>query len=381
MNTQLLEIEPKELDFVFILKKPCSCSVRLTNKTDQHIAFKVKTTSPKKYCVRPNVGIIMPKARYDFTVIMQAQREAPPDLICRDKFLIQSTVVPVGTNDEDITSATFVKDSGRYIEEHKLKVAFISPPHSPVWSTINGTVNQGTDYDASIPKEPEFSRFGIHAPLQTVRYALSTFGQVAKVEEPKMINLEDLKPTKDVGLKPRKDINDDLKLTKYAELKLNNNFFNSKELKPLKDVEAKPRENVLDTEEFKSVKEKEFNELKDGEVKTLKSVEELKFAKDVEEMKSKLTDLESKLGEAEATISKLTEERRLSTQERKILEEELVSFLYALLRKKANIKRAKVGYPLLFVCMVALISVYIGYLLAPLTKSKASMSDLYQQMQ
>ncbi|KAL1064251.1 hypothetical protein V6Z11_D13G199200 [Gossypium hirsutum] len=223
---------------------------------------------------------------------MQAQREAPPDLICRDKFLIQSTAVPVGTNDEDITSATFVKDSGRSIEEHKLKVAFISPPHSPVWSTINGTVNQGTDYVASIPKEPEFSRIGIHAPLQTV----------AKVEEPKMINLEDLKPTKDVGLKPRKDINDDLKLTKYTELKPNNNFFNSKELKPAKDVEAKPRENVLDTEEFKPVKEKEFNELKDGEVKILKSVEELKFAKDVEEMKSKLTDLESKLGEVRVFI-------------------------------------------------------------------------------
>ena len=37
---------------------------------------------------------------------MQAQREAPPDMICRDKFLIQSTVVPVGTAAEDITSAT-----------------------------------------------------------------------------------------------------------------------------------------------------------------------------------------------------------------------------------------------------------------------------------
>lgn len=41
-----------------------------------------------------------------YLVTMQAQREAPPDLVCRDKFLIQSTVVPVGTNDEDITSAT-----------------------------------------------------------------------------------------------------------------------------------------------------------------------------------------------------------------------------------------------------------------------------------
>lgn len=39
------------------------------------------------------------------TVTMQAQREAPPDMMCRDKFLIQSTVVPVGTSDEDITAS------------------------------------------------------------------------------------------------------------------------------------------------------------------------------------------------------------------------------------------------------------------------------------
>ena len=29
--------------------------------------MRVKTTSPKKYCVQPNVGIIMPKSIYDFT--------------------------------------------------------------------------------------------------------------------------------------------------------------------------------------------------------------------------------------------------------------------------------------------------------------------------
>ncbi|OMO77429.1 Major sperm protein [Corchorus olitorius] len=45
----------------------------------------VKTTSPKKYCVRPNVGVIMPKSICDFTVTMQAQREAPPDMICNKK--------------------------------------------------------------------------------------------------------------------------------------------------------------------------------------------------------------------------------------------------------------------------------------------------------
>ncbi|GMI65096.1 vamp/synaptobrevin-associated protein 27-2 [Hibiscus trionum] len=389
MNTQLLEIEPKELKFVFILKKQCSCSVTLTNNTDQYVAFKVKTTSPKKYCVRPNVGIVLPKSTCDFTVTMQAQREAPPDMICRDKFLIQSTVVPAGTTDENITSATFVKDSGRYIEENKLKVALKSPPDSPVLSPINGTMNQG-NYD----------RVGIPAPLPTV----------AKVEESKMINIEDLewkprkdmyyeeelKPKKDVEWKPRKDmyyeeelnpkdaelklskdmfyeeelkpkedaemkpmngvIGEDLNLTKDTNLKPKNNSFNSKELKPVKDAESKPVVDILDTKELKTVREKEFNALKDDKVKTLNTAEDLKFAKDVKEMKSKLNDLESKLGKAEATISKLTEERSLSTQERKALQEEL-----ALFRKKSDVRRGQVGFPFLFVCMVALVSMFLGY--------------------
>lgn len=34
---------------------------------------------------------------------MQAQRTAPPDMVCKDKFLIQSTIVPAGAIDEDIT--------------------------------------------------------------------------------------------------------------------------------------------------------------------------------------------------------------------------------------------------------------------------------------
>ena len=31
---------------------------------------------------------------FDFLVTMQAQREAPPDMQCKDKFLVQSVVLP-----------------------------------------------------------------------------------------------------------------------------------------------------------------------------------------------------------------------------------------------------------------------------------------------
>ncbi|KAM1353897.1 hypothetical protein ACFX2H_033322 [Malus domestica] len=116
MNTQLLEIQPKELKFLFELKKQSSCSIRLTNLTNSYVAFKVKTTSPKKYCVVPNVGVVLPKSTSEFSVTMQAPRTGMVDMECKDKFLIQSTIVSSRTTDEDITASMFSKDGGKYIE-------------------------------------------------------------------------------------------------------------------------------------------------------------------------------------------------------------------------------------------------------------------------
>ncbi|GAU20742.1 hypothetical protein TSUD_231570 [Trifolium subterraneum] len=74
------------------LKKQISSSLQLSNKTDSYVAFKVKTTNPKKYCVRPNTGVVLPRSTCDVIVTMQAQKEAPPDMQCKDKFLLQSTM-------------------------------------------------------------------------------------------------------------------------------------------------------------------------------------------------------------------------------------------------------------------------------------------------
>ncbi|RLM65793.1 Vesicle-associated membrane protein/synaptobrevin-binding protein [Panicum miliaceum] len=64
-SKELLGMEPLELRFPFETKKQISCSMQLTNGTDDYIGFKVKTTSPKKYCVRPNSGIVPPRSTSD----------------------------------------------------------------------------------------------------------------------------------------------------------------------------------------------------------------------------------------------------------------------------------------------------------------------------
>ncbi|KAJ0967049.1 hypothetical protein J5N97_023966 [Dioscorea zingiberensis] len=127
----LLGIEPLELKFPFELKKQISCSLQLSNKTDEYVAFKVKTTSPKKYCVRPNTGVVSPRSTCDVIVTMQAQREMPPDMQCKDKFLVQSVVTSHGASPKDITPEMFTKESGNAVDEVKLRVVYVSPPQPP----------------------------------------------------------------------------------------------------------------------------------------------------------------------------------------------------------------------------------------------------------
>lgn len=128
-----LNLHPSELKFPFELKKQSSSSLQLTNKTDQYIAFKVKTTNPKKYCVRPNTGIVLPRSVCNVTVTMQAQKEAPPDMQCKDKFLLQAVIAPNGATNKDITANMFNKEENKVVEEFKLRVVYIpANPPSPV---------------------------------------------------------------------------------------------------------------------------------------------------------------------------------------------------------------------------------------------------------
>ncbi|XP_050387127.1 vesicle-associated protein 1-2-like [Argentina anserina] len=145
---ELLNIEPQELQFPFELKKQISCSLQLSNKTDDYVAFKVKTTNPKKYCVRPNTGVVLPRSTCDVIVTMQAQKEKPSDMQCKDKFLLQSVVTSAGATTKDITPEMFNKESGHSVEECKLKVNYVDPPRPP--SPVREGSEEGSSPRASV---------------------------------------------------------------------------------------------------------------------------------------------------------------------------------------------------------------------------------------
>ncbi|KAL9248062.1 hypothetical protein vseg_021425 [Gypsophila vaccaria] len=310
MSNHQLEIQPRELRFVLEANKQSKSSILLVNKTDQYVAFKVKTTSPKKYCVRPNVGVVLPNGTYEFVVIMQAPKEIPADLTCKDKFLIQNTIVPEGTGDDNITSEMFSRENGRFIEERKLRVihSIPTPPRSQELSSINKTESQAGD----------------NVELKTV-----------SSEEQKSGKDSEAAPISNVKSEPTKTVKFEPSITNDPNA--------------LSDVKSELAKDIEPTK-------RAISEVKVSEPRVPMGEEEQRLLKEVEEMKLKIHELESKLTKTEATTTKVTEERRLAVQERESIQREMV-----ILRKRKVERRVQDGFPLLFVCMVALISLIVGY--------------------
>ena len=75
--------------------KPTSEYLSLTNTSNTPLAFKVKTTAPKLYCVRPNASIIEPGNSIKISIILQGfSQPLPEDYKCKDKFLLVSLPCP-----------------------------------------------------------------------------------------------------------------------------------------------------------------------------------------------------------------------------------------------------------------------------------------------
>ncbi|KAI1840371.1 hypothetical protein JX266_013424 [Neoarthrinium moseri] len=121
-----VEIDPQELGFHRPFTVEVSEVLKIRNPNSSPVAFKVKTTAPKQYCVRPNSGRIEPGKEVEVQVILQAMKQEPPlDTKCRDKFLVQS--VPI-SGDKEFSNLASIWDGidKSQIQEKKIRVVFLS---------------------------------------------------------------------------------------------------------------------------------------------------------------------------------------------------------------------------------------------------------------
>ncbi|KAL4398094.1 hypothetical protein AHAS_Ahas01G0257500 [Arachis hypogaea] len=191
----------------------------------------------------------------------------------------------------------FAKDSGKYIEEKKLRVVLISPSSSPVLLPVNGEAKQESN---KVPMEKDRVPSGV----ENIPPPLKVCEEFKGLETAK--NMEEDRRDEDV-------------VARHSE-----------------------NENVPD-------------------IKPENDAAQLNSAEEYEQLKSRLSIMDTKLRAADVTILKLDEEMRMNTQEKDLLRKELED-----MRRKVDMRRVQAGgFPLLFVCMVALVSVVLGYYIHP----------------
>lgn len=120
-----VDLEPGDLGFRRPFNREVSEVLHIRNPQSDPIAFKVKTTAPKHYCVRPNSGRVEPGKHVEVQVLLQAMKEDPPaDAKCKDKFLVQSVAITGDLEFSNVTSI-FEKAPKSAIQERKIRVTYL----------------------------------------------------------------------------------------------------------------------------------------------------------------------------------------------------------------------------------------------------------------
>ncbi|KAF1987857.1 VAMP-associated protein [Aulographum hederae CBS 113979] len=142
-----VELDPVELGFRRPFTQEVAEVLRLKNPHSDPVAFKVKTTAPKQYCVRPNSGRIEPGKEVSVQVLLQAMKEDPaPDAKCRDKFLVQSVAITADKEGDNVAAIwSLIEQTARSsIQEKKIRVIFLPANANAAVSTPqpqSGAVN------------------------------------------------------------------------------------------------------------------------------------------------------------------------------------------------------------------------------------------------
>ena len=128
--TDLLQISPTQLDYVFVSNTELKQTLSLRNTlTDgRSVAFKIKTSAVSRYMVRPTVGIVPAGRSVNVRIYMVPQSQYSDELrSCKDRFLIQC-VPTEAASVGNITSDTFTGNNRQDVKLHVSVVGFNKCP-------------------------------------------------------------------------------------------------------------------------------------------------------------------------------------------------------------------------------------------------------------
>lgn len=134
VKMKLLRITPEKIiEFPHISFQAVTQIVKLENLSEKKVAFKIKTTAPNNYLVRPSFGIINVDETVEIQIILQPLSDT--DNISTDKFQVQCLNI-----DDDVTvdKQFWSSVNKSNIQDHKLVVMLSEEATSKYpQSTIN----------------------------------------------------------------------------------------------------------------------------------------------------------------------------------------------------------------------------------------------------
>lgn len=158
---QALVLEPpSELHFKGPFTDVTTSYLNLSNPTEKQVCFKVKTTAPKTYCVRPNSGIVPPKESVIVAVMLQ-----PFDIESADrskhKFMVQTMFAPDGEFNQDTLWRDAAPES---LMNSKLRCVF-DVPGETVQNNVETTEAPKEEVKESIAAKPSTTEtFTVYTP-------------------------------------------------------------------------------------------------------------------------------------------------------------------------------------------------------------------------
>lgn len=121
---QILVLDPpNDLKFKGPFTDVVTANLKLKNPSERKVCFKVKTTAPRRYCVRPNSGIIDPGATLTISVMLQPF-DYDPNEKSKHKFMVQTIFAPPAVSD---TEAMWKDAKPDELMDSKLRCVFELP--------------------------------------------------------------------------------------------------------------------------------------------------------------------------------------------------------------------------------------------------------------
>ena len=141
-------------------------TLTMTNTVNDTVAYKIKSTSPENFRVRPSTGAVPPGDSIEVQIYLQPGHELTA--AAKDKFLIQSAIVP--EQEKYDFSSLWSGISKSDILEQRLKCRYAEHPEPSQNSPSVSTGSEGRKTDAPDPYVAVLHQFqNINAKLDAVR--------------------------------------------------------------------------------------------------------------------------------------------------------------------------------------------------------------------